>query len=94
MYGGIAKGAVNDKLYEWLSAPERKAGDTVAMNIEGEANYVMYYVGKTEPRWMNMIRNTILTQTMDEYLNALMKDYLIEDPNAQLKFMALMQQNR
>ena len=94
LYGGIAKGAVNDELYAWLSAPERKAGDTVAMNIEGEANYVMYYVGKTEPRWMNMIRNTILTQTMDEYLNALMKDYLIEDPNAQLKFMALMQQNR
>lgn len=92
LYGGIAKGAVNDELYAWLSAPERKAGDTVAMNIEGEANYVMYYVGKTDPRWMSMIRNTLLTQTMDEYLNALMKDYLIEDPNGQLKFMALMQQ--
>ncbi len=92
LYGGIAKGAVNDELYAWLSAPERKAGDTVAMNIEGEANYVMYYVGKTEPRWMNMIRNTLLTQTMDEYLNALMKDYLIEDPDGKLKFMALMQQ--
>lgn len=92
LYGGIAKGAVNDELYSWLSAPERKAGDTVAKNIEGEANYVMYYVGKTDPRWMSMIRNTLLTQTMDEYLNALMKDYLIEDPNGQLKFMALMQQ--
>lgn len=94
LYGGIAAGSVNEELFAWMSAPERKVGDTLAKNIEGEANYVLYYAGKTEPKWMITIRNTLLSQTMDEYLNGLMKDYLIEDPNGKLKFMALMQQGR
>ena len=92
LYGGISVGSVNDEIYAWMSAPERKAGDTMAKNVEGEANYVLYYVGKTDPKWMSMIRSTLLSEAMNEHLNALMKDYLIEDLNGQLKFMALLQQ--
>ncbi|MBR6664199.1 MAG: SurA N-terminal domain-containing protein [Lachnospiraceae bacterium] len=94
LYGGISAGSVNDEIYAWLSAPERKAGDTMAKNVEGEANYVLYYVGKTDPKWMSMIRSTLLSEAMNEHMNALMKDYLIEDLNGQLKFMALIQQGQ
>lgn len=94
LYEDISDGMVNDELFAWMSAPERKVGDTLAKNIDGEANYVLYYTGKTDPKWKKAVRNVLLSQIMDDHLNALMKDYLIEDPEGRLKFMALIQQGK
>lgn len=89
LYKEIEAGTVNEEIFAWMSTPGRKAGDTMAKNIEGEANYVLYYVGKTDPKWMISIRNTLLSEAMNEHLNALMKDYMIEDINGELLFMTL-----
>ncbi len=89
LYEGISAGMVNEDIYAWLSAPERKAGDTTAMNIEGEANYVLYYVGKTEPRWMTLISNTLLAEEMSLYFEALVSNYTIEDPEGRLKYLTI-----
>lgn len=87
LYGGIGAGMVNEDLYAWLSAPERKAGDTTAMNIEGEANYVLYYVGETEPRWMTLISNTLLSEEMSTYMEELVASYNIENLENRLKYL-------
>ncbi len=89
LYEGLSASAINADMYAWLSAPERKAGDTLAMNIEGEANYVLYYVGKSDPKWMNMISNTLLAEEMSLYFEALVSNYTIEDPEGRLKYLTI-----
>ncbi len=89
LYGGISSTMVNEDIYAWLSAPERKAGDTTAMNIEGEANYVLYYVGKTEPRWMSLISNTLLAEEMTVYMEELTSTYTIENLEERLKYLTI-----
>lgn len=89
LYEGLSASAINADMYAWLSAPERKAGDTLAMNIEGEANYVLYYVGKSNPKWMNMISNTLLAEDMSLYFEELVAKYTIEDPDGRLKYLTI-----
>ncbi|MBO5346741.1 MAG: SurA N-terminal domain-containing protein [Lachnospiraceae bacterium] len=89
LYGGISNNMVNEDIYAWLSAPERKAGDTTAMNIEGEANYVLYYVGKTQPRWMSLISNTLLAEEMAVYMEELVAPYAIENLEGRLKYLTV-----
>ncbi len=89
LYGGISSTMVNEDIYAWLSAPERKAGDTTAMNIEGEANYVLYYVGKTQPRWMTLISNTLLAEEMTIYMEELTSAYSIENLEGRLKYLTI-----
>ena len=87
LYEGIGPNMVNEEIYNWMSAPERKQGDTLAKNIEGEANYVLYYVGKTEPQWMSMISNTLLAEEMSLYFEELTSKYTIENLEDRLKYL-------
>lgn len=91
LYEGISENMVNDELYSWLSAPERKAGDTFALNIEDDANYVLYYVGTSDPEWMNTIRDSLLTEAMDTYLEEITSKYTIQDEDGKLKYLTIPQ---
>lgn len=89
LYEGVSDNMVNEEIWAWLSAAERKAGDTFAMNVEDDANYVLYYVGKGDPEWKNSIRNTLLAETMNQYLEELTTPYIIEDKEGKLKYLTL-----
>ena len=89
LYEGISDNMVNEEMYAWLAAPERKAGDTMAVNIEGEANYVLYYVGETNPEWMYIIEDTLLAEEMNLYYEELTSKYTIEDPEGRLKYLTI-----
>lgn len=89
LYEGISDNMVNEEIYNWMSAAERKAGDTMAINIEEEANYVLYYVGPSDPKWKNLIRSSLLSETMTAYLEELTGKYTIEDPDGKLKYLTV-----
>lgn len=89
LYEGISENMVNEEIYNWMSAAERKAGDTFAINIEGEANYVLYYVGKSNPKWMGIISNTLLAEEMSLYMEELTAAYTIENLEGRLKYLTV-----
>lgn len=87
LYEGISENMVNEEIYTWMSAVDRKAGDTMAINIEEEANYVLYYVGQSDPKWKILIRESLLSEEMTAYLEELASKYSIEDPDGKLKYL-------
>lgn len=89
LYEGISENMVNEEIYTWMSAAERKAGDTMAINIEEEANYVLYYVGESDPKWKNLIRESLLSEAMTAYLEELTGKYTILDPDGNLKYLTV-----
>lgn len=89
LYEGISDTMVNEEMWAWLSAADRKAGDTFAINIEEDANYVLYYVGESDPKWKNTIRSTLLSETMNQYFEEITSKYTIEDKDGNLKYLTL-----
>lgn len=89
LYEGINDSMVNEETYAWLSAPERKTGDTYAVNVEGEANYVFYYVGKSAPKWKTLISNTLLAEEMTIYMEELIANYTIENLEGRLVYLTI-----
>lgn len=87
LYEGLSVGSISEEMQEWLSAAERAAGDTFAINVEGDANYVLYYVEKNDPAWMISIRNTLLSNTMNTYLTEVAEGYAVEDAKGKLEYL-------
>lgn len=87
VYEGLSASNLAEEMGEWLTAAERQAGDTFAINVENEANYVVYYIGANDPSWQIYIRDTLLQETMNGYLEEISAGYAVEDPKGNLAYL-------
>ena len=62
-----------EEMNAWLTSSERKAGDTYAIDVEDDANYVVYYLEPNDPGWMVNIRGELLNETLNDYLEEIRK---------------------
>lgn len=89
--GGLVESlAVNympEEMSAWLTAAERKKGDTFAMDVEDDGNYVLYYLEPNDAGWIIDIRGEIVNEIMISYLEELAKDYTVEDPKGNLEYL-------
>ncbi len=82
---GLSTSFMAEEMADWLTDPQRQEGDTFAIDVENEANYVLYYLKKNDAAWEINIRQLLLGETMTEYLDGLSAEFTVEDPNGNLK---------
>lgn len=83
----LATSYMPEEMKAWLTSSERKAGDTYAIDVEDDANYVVYYLEPNDPGWMVNIRGELLNETLNDYLEEISKDYAVEDPKGRLEYL-------
>lgn len=90
LYEGLILSGMPDALAEWLGDSARGKGDTAAITgDEGTASYVVYYVGANEPQWSINIKNTLLQQTLSDYMAGIKESYEVEDPKGNLNYLKI-----
>lgn len=92
--GGLYEGLINDGLPEaladWLYDSARKTGDTAAISgADGEASYVVYYLGAGDPRWSLNIESILLQKTMNAYMDVITEGYEVEDAKGNLNYLKI-----
>ena len=84
----VRPGQMSEDLAEWLSDSGRKAGDATAISPEGdEYSYVFYYLSESDPWWMVSVKNTLLSTTMEAYMEEITADIPVDDPKGNLKYL-------
>lgn len=90
LFENLASYAVPAGVTEWLYSEERQAGDTFAYDDEAaSASYVLYYVSPGELEWKLDIKGVIEGEAVAEYLNGLLADSTVEDPNGYLRYLTV-----
>lgn len=87
MQEGIITANLSDEMKEWLNDDARQNGDTFAINVEDDANYVLYYLNESDPSWQVYIRSTLLGEAMNSYLAEISAEYAVEDPKGRLAYL-------
>lgn len=84
---GIITSNLPDAMKAWMNDDARQNGDTFAINVEGDANYVIYYLDESDPSWQVYIRSTLLGETMNDYVDEISAECTIEDPKGRLVYL-------
>lgn len=84
---GLATSYMPEEMSQWLISTERKEGDTFAMDVEGDGNYVLYYLNSNDAGWKINIRSELLNESMNQYLEEITKGYVVEDPKGRLEYL-------
>ena len=87
LYEGLKTSNLPDGMAEWAADAARVAGDSFAIDVEGETNYVCYYIGTNDPQWKINIRSVLLSETMGEYLDSLAQGMEVKDPKGNLEYL-------
>lgn len=93
LYEGLSASSLEEEMKAWLTAEERTAGDTFAIDVADDANYVFYYLGENDPYWMIEIRSDLLEENMNAYLAELAEGYEVEDPKGRLAYLQVEEEN-
>lgn len=92
LYEAMIPSGLPEALAEWLQDDARKAGDTTAITGgEGEASYVVYYVGTNAPQWNLNIKSTLLQRNLSEYMDVICEGYDVEDPRGNLNYLKVLE---
>lgn len=91
MYEGLKTADLPEGMTEWAADPARVAGDTLAIDVEGETNYVCYFVGTNDPKWQINIRSILLSESLGQYLDEIAQGYEVKDPKGHLKYLKVAQ---
>ena len=83
----VATKLSSEEMKNWLSDDARKKGDTFAINVEGDANYVLYYLEESDPSWQVYIRGDLLEDAMAAYMEEITASYTVEDPKGKLAYL-------
>ena len=87
----LVTSSVPTELTEWLTDSSRAYGDTAVLapadNDYNDYTYVLYYIGTDEPEWMMNIKNTLLNQTMSDYLEEITAGYEVKDSKNNLNYL-------
>lgn len=90
---GLSKGGLPDEMTEWMYDSKRVKGDTTIIAPEDdEFTYVLYYVGTNSPVWKQNIKNSLLTDTMAQYMKEIVQGYTVEDPRGRLNYLKVLAQ--
>lgn len=85
---GMTASSMPEVLSEWVFDEARKSGDTAVISREdNEYTYVVYYVGPGEEEWVVSIRNLLLNQELQEYLDAFAEKVEVKDPKNNLNYL-------
>lgn len=87
LYEGLSVAGLPDGMSEWAADSARVAGDTFAVDVEGDVNYVCYYVGANDPQWEINIRSVLLNETMGKFLDDLSQGWEVQDPKGRLEYL-------
>ncbi len=89
-FEGLVSTSVPEEVKDWVFNAERVAGDATMIVPEGDSyQYVAYFIEPNKEEWILSIENTIATERMDEYMNALMDKIVVNDPKNKLKYPEL-----
>lgn len=86
LYKEVTSASLNSAFSEWIFEQGRKPGDTVSLVQEG-TSFVLYYVGEGRPEWQVSIANTLLGETMNDYLNEIKAGCEVSDPKGRLVYL-------
>ncbi len=92
LYEEVTKTGMNQNLANWMFAKERVTGDTEIIKIDDTYTYVGYFLAKNRPEWMLNIENTLINETMAEYIEEISGDCTIDDPKGNLKYIEIRKQ--
>ncbi len=85
---GVSPSELPEELKSWMTDSVRTAGDTAVISPEGETyTYVMYYVAPNQEEWILQIKNTLLQERVDDYIDALAASAEVEDPKGNLAYL-------
>ena len=91
LFEGLIRSGLPENLSDWLFAGERAAGDTAVISgEEGEASYVVYYVGTNAPRWSLSIESLLLQDTISAYMDEITEGYEVEDGKGNLNYLKVL----
>lgn len=93
LYEDMTASGVPAALQDWLFDSTRTKGDTTVISPEDtEYTYVVYYVGTGEEEWILNIRNLLLSQREQEYLDELSANADIRDPKKNLNYLKVQEE--
>lgn len=93
LYEDVTASGVPEAVGEWIFDSARAEGDTTVISPEDtEYTYIVYYVGAGEEEWILSIRNLLLTQREQDYLNELAQNADIRDPKKNLNYLRILEE--
>ena len=89
LYEGIVPSGLEQELADWIYEGNRQKGDTTAITTEDGVNYVLYYLEENAPEWSLLIKSTLLSTIMTEYLEEITTDFTVVDKKGNLKYLQI-----
>lgn len=93
LYDGLLKEIVeqvDQGMTDWLFAEERAEGDVTDIALEDGSNYFfIYYIGNGQPEWYLSIRNTLIQNAQNEYLEQLAENCEVVDKKGNLRYLTV-----
>lgn len=87
LYEELVGTDMDEILAAWLYDSARQPGDTASLTGEDGSTYVMYYVKANIPKWKIDARNTLLEQTMADYLEEIQEGITVVDSKGRLNYL-------
>lgn len=90
LYEGLSPDNLMDEMMTWFSDGARKSGDTTVITPAGSdetVTYVIYYVGTNDPEWKLSIKNSLLNEKMEEYIDTIKEGIEVNDPKKNLYYL-------
>lgn len=87
LYQAVTPNGTQEELAAWIFDDARAAGDTASIDTAEGYNYVVYYVGPNDPKWKLDIADTLLADTMTQYLDEICSKVEVEDPEGNLNYL-------
>ena len=87
LYEGVADGDMVETVNDWLFADGRQAGDTGVISSD-YGYHIMYFVGADDlMNWQADIKDTLVSDKMQEYMENLTADIEVKDPHHHLDYI-------
>ena len=86
LFEQVTKTGMTEELSSWIFDSSRQAGDTVSITAN-DTTYVLYYIGQDQPEWKINIKNTLVSDTMSQYMQDITADVTVEDPKGKLNYL-------
>ena len=88
-FDAITKDGTPDEVTEWLFDDARAEGDTNVISTEDGVIYVIYFKGLNKPQWMFEIRDTLVAEAMEAYIQEISAGFDVDDPKGNLDYLGI-----
>lgn len=88
LHEAVSPSDLGGELGDWISDASRSTGDTTVISLEdNEYTYIVYYIAQNDAEWILDIRQTLLNETMSDYMSGLVESAQVEDPKGHLRYL-------